>query len=75
MMNLEQSFEPRFGLQLCPNSFLIRLGSREIFVCRDFRSRPYRVHPIIDCSAGVQMGHVEVLIFRRFLLIFSKARW
>lgn len=75
MANLEQSFGARFSLQYAPTSFLIRLGRREIFVCRDFRQRYYRVHPLLDCSTGVQAGHLEILLFRKWLLILSKAKW
>ncbi len=75
MTNLEQTFEPRFSVQFSPSTFLMRLGSREIFVCLDFRKRQYRVNPIIDCSTGVQAGHLEILLFRKWLVILSKARW
>lgn len=75
MTNLEQTFEPRFSVQFSPSTFLMRLGSREIFVCLDFRKRHYSVNPIIDCSTGVQAGHLEILLFRKWLVILSKARW
>lgn len=74
MAHLNNSFGPRFGLEYAPTSFLIRLGKREIFVCRDFRKRYYNVNPIIDCSSGVEPGHVELLLLRRWLVILSKAR-
>lgn len=75
MANLEQSFDARFSLQYAPTSFLMRLGRREIFVCRDFRQRYYRVNPLLDCSTGVQAGHLEILLFRKWLLILSRAKW
>ncbi|WP_295760766.1 hypothetical protein [Undibacterium sp.] len=75
MTNLEQTFDARFSLQFAPSSFLMRLGSREIFVCLDFRRRPYRVNPIMDCSTGVQAGHLEILVLRKWLVILSKANW
>ena len=75
MTNLEQTLEPRFSIQFSPSTFLMRLGSREIFVCRDFRKRHYQVNPVIECSTGVQAGHLEVLLFRKWLVILSKARW
>jgi hypothetical protein len=76
MANLhQQSFDTRFSLQFAPNSFMLRIGSREIFVCKDFRRRPYRVNPIVDCSTGVEAGHLEFLLFSKWLLILSKARW
>ncbi len=67
MANLEQSFDTRFSLQFAPTSFLMRLGRREIFVCRDFRQRSYYVNPMMDCSTGVQAGHLEILLFHRHL--------
>ena len=75
MTNLEYTFDTRFSMQFSPNSFSMRIGKREIFICTDFRSRPYRVSPIFECSAGVQVGHLEILLFRKWLLILSKAKW
>lgn len=74
MANLNQAFAPRFGLQYAPTSFTLNFGKREIFVCRDFRKRYYKVNPILECSAGVQAGHVEILLFKKWLVILSKAR-
>ncbi|MBR7798530.1 hypothetical protein [Undibacterium fentianense] len=74
MTNLEQSFDTRFAVQFSPSTFSMRIGRREIFVCNDFRSRQYHVNPIIDCSTGVQAGHLEILLFRKWLVILSKAR-
>lgn len=74
MAHLHQSFGSRFGLEYAPTSFLMRFGRREIFVCRDFRKRYYSVNPVMDCSTGVEPGHLEVLLFRRWLVILSKAR-
>lgn len=66
-------FASRFGLEYAPMSFLVRFGKREMLVCRDFRKRFYPVNPIIECDTGVQPGHIEVLLFSRWLLILSKA--
>jgi hypothetical protein len=30
---------------------------------------------VIECSTGIQVGHLEVLLFRKWLVILSKARW
>ncbi|WP_040501581.1 hypothetical protein [Herbaspirillum sp. YR522] len=57
-----------------PSSFSVRLGRREIFVCRDSYVRRYRVNPVIECSAGIEPGHVEILLLRRWLVVLSKAR-
>ncbi|MDB5795431.1 MAG: hypothetical protein JWR25_1810 [Noviherbaspirillum sp.] len=74
MNNLNNAFGTRFGMERMPTSFLLRLGRREIFVSRDFRKRFYRINPIIDCSTGVERGHLEILLFRKWLVILSKAR-
>lgn len=57
-----------------PSSFTVRIGRREMFVCRDTYVRRYRVNPIIECSAGLEPGHVEILLFRRWLMVLSRAR-
>ncbi|QJE03020.1 hypothetical protein HH212_26040 [Massilia forsythiae] len=62
-----------FGLQHVPTAFMMRFGRREMLVTRDFRKRFYAVNPIIECDTGVEPGHVEVLLLRRWLLILSKA--
>jgi hypothetical protein len=62
-----------FGMQYAPTPFLVRLGRREVLVTRDFRKRFYPVNPVIECDTGVEPGHVEVLLLRRWLLILSKA--
>lgn len=75
MAYLDQSFDTRFSLQLSPTSFLLRLGRREIFVCRDYRQRAYYVNPVLDCSTGIQAGHLEILFCKKWLIILSKANW
>ena len=62
-----------FGLEHAPVPFLARIGRREILVTRDFRKRFYAVNPVIECDTGVEAGHVEILLFRRWLVILSKA--
>jgi hypothetical protein len=74
MAYLHQPVDSRFGIEYAPTSFLLRVGRREIFVCRDFRKRYYRVSPLLDCSAGVEPGHLEILLLRRWLIILSRAR-
>jgi len=73
MAHLHSPLNARF-LERAPTSFLVRFGRRELFVCRDFRNRYYRVNPFLDCSTGIEAGHIEFLLFRRWLLILSKAR-
>lgn len=62
-----------FGMEYAPTPFLVRIGRREILVTRDFRKRFYAVNPVIEFDTGVVPGHLEVLLFRRWLLILSKA--
>jgi hypothetical protein len=62
-----------FGLEFAPTPFLMRIGRRELLITRDFRKRFYAVNPIIECDTGVEPGHLEFLVFRRWLLILSKA--
>jgi hypothetical protein len=62
-----------FGMEYAPTPFMVRLGRREMLVTRDFRKRFYPVNPIIECDTGVEPGHIEVLLLRRWLLILSKA--
>ena len=62
-----------FGVQYAPTPFVLRFGRREVLVTRDFRKRFYPVNPLIECDTGVEPGHLEVLLMRRWLLILSKA--
>ena len=74
MTSLNASLPSRFGREYLPVSLLVRFGKRELHVCRDFRSRYYTVSPLIDISAGVARGHFEILLLRRWLVVFTKAR-
>ena len=74
MTSLNASLPARFGPEYLPKSLLIRFGRRELFICRDFRSRYYAVSPLLECSVGAQAGHLEILLLRRWLVILSKAR-
>jgi hypothetical protein len=62
-----------FGMEYAPTPFMLRLGRREVLVTRDFRKRYYAVNPVIECDTGVEPGHIEILLLRRWLLILSKA--
>ena len=73
MTSINNSFGSRFGLEHAPASFLVRMGKREMLVCRDFRKRYYAVNPVIECDTGIEAGHLEILLMRRWLLILSKA--
>lgn len=75
MTHLDLASTARFGLESSPTSFSLRMGRREIFVCRDTYVRRYRVNPVIECSAGLQAGHLQILLFRRWLVVLSKARF
>ncbi|MAF04920.1 hypothetical protein ACIPLR_00170 [Herbaspirillum huttiense] len=75
MTHFDLASDARFAVaSSTPSSLAIRLGRREIFICRDTYVRRYRVNPVIECSAGIEPGHVEILLFRRWLVVLSKAR-
>lgn len=74
MTSLNASFPSRFNPEYLPVFLLIRFGKRELRFCRDYRTRYYAVSPFIECSAGLKPGHLEILLFRRWLMVFTKAR-
>jgi hypothetical protein len=74
LANLDLYNTRHFGIEYAPMAFLIRLGSREIFISRDFRKRFYKVNPVIECYAGIQPGHLEIIFMKKWLVILSKAR-
>lgn len=74
MTNLPLSFNSCNGIDTTPTSFLMRVGRREMLVCRDYRNRYYKVNPLIDIGAGIEAGHLEILLFRKWLVILSKSR-
>jgi hypothetical protein len=51
-----------------------RFGKREISIHKDGRKRLYRTHPIMECHAGPSAGHLEILLLRSWLVVFSKAQ-
>lgn len=73
-MNLNASLPARFGHEYLPASVLVRLGQRELFIGRDFRSRYYAVKPMVECRVGLEAGYLEVLLLRKWLVILSKVR-
>lgn len=73
MTNLNITSDSRFGVESTPSSILMRFGKRELFICRDYYKRLYRSNPLIECSAGVQPGHLQILLFRRWLIVMSKS--
>ncbi len=74
MTNLPIDASARFGFFPAQRNLRIRLGKREVSLCRDFRKRFYSVNPLLDCGAGVERGHLEILVLRRWLLVLGKAR-
>lgn len=74
MAHLTTDFSTSFRPAYAPAPRPLRLGTREITVRRDCRTRFYRVRPVIDCRPGMEPGHLEVLFFRKWLVILSGAR-
>jgi len=62
------------GISAISTTFNHRFGQREISIYHDFRKRFYPTNKLIDCRAGVNPGHVEVLLLSRWLIVFSEAR-
>ena len=75
MTHLPLTFNSRAGIETTPSSFMMRVGRREMFVCRDSRNRYYKVNPVIDFGTGVEAGYLEILLFRKWLVVLSKSRY
>lgn len=56
------------------NTFQLRFGERAISIRKDFRKRFYHPNPIMECHAGTKAGHLEILLFRTWLVVFSRAQ-
>ena len=74
MSTMNTVYGSRFGQEYAPTPFMMRLGRRELSITRDFRKRFYPVNPILECDTGIDAGHLEVLLFGRWLLVLSRAR-
>jgi len=72
--SLNSSLDSSFGIANAPAPFMLRFGSRELVVMRDFRKRFYAVNPVLECDTGVDAGHLEILLCKRWLLVLSKAK-
>ncbi len=68
------AFGSNFNWEHEPALFLVRFGRREISVCRDFRKRFYTPHFVLDCRVGFVRGYIELLVLRKWLIVFSKMR-
>lgn len=56
-----------------PRAHMIQLGTRALSIGRDCRRRFYQTAPVIDCRPGLDKGHLEMLLFRRWVVVLSKA--
>jgi hypothetical protein len=65
--------QPSWNWEL-PKTVTLRFGTRELAIGRDVRPRYYEINPVIFFRPGFDKGHLEVLLFRRWLLVLSKAR-
>lgn len=73
MTTMQTSYFSRFGLEYCPSWMELRVGRRMLSISRDFRKRYDNVSPVISCGVGIDRGHLEVLLFGRWILVLSKA--
>jgi hypothetical protein len=64
----------RFGSEYVPSSFVLRIGQREVFIGPDFRNRYSSLNPVLDCRAGSEAGYLEVVLFSKWLIVFSRAK-
>jgi hypothetical protein len=74
MAHSNLTLDSRFSFSKTPSALSLRFGRRELFVCRDTYVRRYWVNPVVEFNAGFEPGHLEVVLFRRWLVLFSKAR-
>lgn len=56
-----------------PFTFTARFGRRQLSFGYDTKVRRYAVKPWFECTAGAARGHLDILMFRRWLLVLSKA--
>jgi hypothetical protein len=73
-MTTLRSLPSQTGSEYLPSSFRLTMGRREIIVRRDHRKRFYAVKPFLDFSTGIQPGHLELVVARKWLVVLSKAR-
>jgi hypothetical protein len=73
MAHIHTAFGIPFGQYDGPVSFRMKLGQREVGIRRDVRTRYYPVKPVMDCRIGLEAGHLEILLWRRWLITLSKA--
>ena len=52
----------------------LRIGDREISICRDYRKRYYTPNPIIEWRTGHASGYLELLFLRIWLIRLCAAR-
>lgn len=74
MTTLNTTIQSGIDQLLTNNVLQLRFGKREISIHKDFRKRLYRTHPIVECCAGPSAGHLEILLLRCWLIVFSKAQ-
>ncbi|TCS37533.1 hypothetical protein EDC30_104337 [Paucimonas lemoignei] len=74
MANMTSSLPLSFQPNYLASSIQLRLGRRELSIGRNYRTLFYRANPILECSPGIARGHLQILLFRRWLIVLSKAR-
>ena len=64
----------RCGPEYVTASIVMRFGRREMYIGPDFRKRYAVLNPLLDCRTGSEIGYVELLLLRRWLIVLSIAR-
>jgi hypothetical protein len=59
--------------QAIPGMLAIQVGNRALSVGRDFRQRYHRTNPLLGLYPGLNKGYLEVLLFRRWVVVLSQA--
>lgn len=66
--------DSRFGMAYLPSAISMRLGRRELYLTRDTRRRYGPTPSLLQCRTGMEPGYLEMLLLRKWLVVFSKAR-
>ncbi|WP_338845667.1 hypothetical protein V8J88_18285 [Massilia sp. W12] len=73
MTDLPLDIHARFNQAQNRPPLQCRIGRRTLSLRRDYRKRFYSVNPLLDCGAGFERGHLEILLLGRWLLELGRA--
>ena len=73
-MAMCNSNNERLRMAPLPSAIRMRLGTRELLIRRDTRRRYCPVNLLLHCRTGLEPGYLELLLLRKWLVVFSRAR-